>query len=648
MFIFIDKQTARKMKKNIFISLFLIGLLYSTSFAQVNFTSSNLPIIVINTNGQTIVDEPKIIADMGIVFNGEGNRNYVTDEFNDYNGKIGIEIRGSSSQQFPKNSYAVETRDENDEDISVSLLGLPEEEDWVLYAPYSDKTLIRNALIYGLSNDMGVYASRTRFVEVVLNDEYLGVYVLMEKIKRDKNRIDIKKLEPDENSGIDLTGGYIIKIDKEDGAATQGWYSQFVPFTGAWQRVYYQYHYPKEEDISETQVEYIQEFIYNFESKMRMYNYTDSFEGYYDIIDLDSFADYVFLNEFSRNVDAYRLSTFLYKDRDDKNPLLKMGPIWDFNLAFGNCEYYETWKADGLQLKYAIPDDYFQKPFWWEKLYDDPIFANKVIKRWNEVKSNKFSKERVNFIIDSLTTLLSEAAPRNFERWNVIGTYVWPNYFIGESYQAEIEYLKNWVLERWNWFNNFYSEDYSNAEWKDANEVVVKINVSETKTILASEFYSSSANIDSLSLEGNNSALTTTAKGNNEFEISSSTDGNYKIRFVGWRNNNRVEISPAYSVNVGVTSVDDEVLNTNFALEQNYPNPFNPTTRIKYQVASIGRVSLKVYDILGREVITLLNKPMQPGNYEVGFNGSDLPSGVYFYKLTSGQYSQSRKMLLLK
>ena len=133
---------------------------------------------------QQIVDEPKVPARMGLIDNGEGVRNNLSDPFNAYDGAIGIELRGSSSMFFPKKSYTVETRDDQGKDRDVELLGLPEEEDWVLHGPYSDKSLMRNVLTYELARRLGSYASRTRFVEVVLNGGYVGVYVLMEKIKR--------------------------------------------------------------------------------------------------------------------------------------------------------------------------------------------------------------------------------------------------------------------------------------------------------------------------------------------------------------------------------------------------------------------------------------------------------------------------------
>ena len=162
------------------------------TYAQ-SFTSSNLPIVVINTNGQDIPDDPKIEADMGIIYNGPGVRNNLTDPFNDYNGKIGIEIRGQSSQMFPMKSYGVELHNNDGNSIDASILGMPEESDWVLYAPYTDKILMRNVLAYTLSTQMGHWAARCHFVEMFRNGEDNGCYGLMEKIKLGRGRVDIAK-----------------------------------------------------------------------------------------------------------------------------------------------------------------------------------------------------------------------------------------------------------------------------------------------------------------------------------------------------------------------------------------------------------------------------------------------------------------------
>ena len=443
------------MKKfnRIFLFIFLAGF-FNLKAQQVNFTSSNLPIFVINTFGQEIPNEYKINARMGVIYNGEGVRNYLTDPFNHYDGWIGIELRGSSSLTFPKKSYAVETRDSLGNDKSVSLLGLPSEADWVFYGPYNDKTLIRDVLAYKLARDMGRYASRSRFFELVINGEYKGVYVLLEKIKRDANRVNIKKLNPADTTGDALTGGYIIKIDKLDGENNDGWYSNFRPFPQLSARIFYQYHYPKPEDIVEAQKNYIKAWIYSFESAMFGPYYADTILGYSKYIDVQSFVDYILLNELVKNIDAYRLSTFFYKDRDSRNPKLFAGPVWDFNLAFGNCDYYQAYNSSGWYLEYVseysnIPswENYFI-PFWWKKIFTDQNFQNKFRQRWIALRNSVWTYEKINTTIDSLVQLLEESRQRNFQKWPVIGQYVWPNYYVGQTYEDEINYLKNWLSSR--------------------------------------------------------------------------------------------------------------------------------------------------------------------------------------------------------
>jgi len=428
-----------------------------------DFSSSNLPIIVIDTEGQWIPDEPKINVHMGIIWNGEGEMNYLSDSFNDYNGKIGIEKRGSSSQYYyPKKQYAVETRKSDGSNNNVSLLGLPEENDWILYAPYSDKTLMRNVLVYTLVQQLGWYASRCRFCELVLNDEYMGVYILMEKIKRDKNRVDISKLKPDEVSGDDLTGGYLIKIDKVCGSKNEGWYSDFPPYSGAWQQIFYQYHDPDEDEIVAEQRNYIQGKIYDFESLMNTANFNDPVNGYNTMIDIPSFVDYFLINELSKNIDGYRLSTFLYKDNDSKGGEFRAGPVWDYNLAFSNANYYDGTNPQGWLLDYFYTNsefkrDDFQPPFWWKKLWSDPAFKEKAALRWKELRTTVFSTTAILATIDSIKVLLNEAAVRNYQRWpDVLDSYIWPNpagYKNRDTYEKEVTWMKGKIANRIQWIN---------------------------------------------------------------------------------------------------------------------------------------------------------------------------------------------------
>ena len=413
---------------------------------------SNLPIIVIETeNGVAIPDEPKITAHMGIV-NNESGLNEHPGTFNDYDGKIGIELRGASSQGYAKKGYGLETRLENGENNNVSLLGMPVENDWVLHGPYSDKSLIRNVLAYHFSAAMGQYAPRTRLCELFINENYSGVYVLMEKIKRDTFRLDIGKLEPHEVSGRDVTGGYIFKLDKGD-EDEDFWVSPYPAIDGNDIRILY--HYPDQDLMPTEQKEYIEDFVTDFENALAGDRFYDPVLGYKPYIDMQSFIDFFLVNELAKNVDGYRISTFLHKDKDklDKVSPIKAGPVWDFNFGFGNADYYNASVTSGWQCELQIPDDYWSNPFWWIKLRKDPDYFNQLVSSWKGYRNNILSDSRVDYVIDSLTTMLADAQQRNFEAFPVLDQYVWANNYVGGTYENEIAYLKGWITDRMAWMD---------------------------------------------------------------------------------------------------------------------------------------------------------------------------------------------------
>ena len=411
---------------------------------------------IVDTKSKTIIDEPKIPATLIITDS--------TDTL--YNGHIGIELRGSTSQIFfDKKSYGVETWDQNGNDIDIALAGFPAEEDWIFHGPFSDKSLIRNALIYDLSNKIGQYASRTRFFEMKLNGEFQGTYLLMEKIKRDKNRVDIEKLEPNDNDPNLISGGYIIKIDKTTGeSSSHGDYNEKISFyskydpngeEGKDKKIFFLYDVPSPEKISKEQKIYIQSYINSFEEALLSNDFSDTKTGYQQFIDVDSFVDFFLLNELSHNPDAYRLSTYMHKKRNGK---LKMGPIWDFNIAFGNVNYCKGEDVNNWIFKYNdyCPDDFWLVPFWWSKLLNDPYFANIIKARWQELRQNELSDKlifgKIDLLISELET--SDAIKRNFERWPILGQWIWPNSYVGTTYESEINYLKNWLSQRLTWMDS--------------------------------------------------------------------------------------------------------------------------------------------------------------------------------------------------
>jgi hypothetical protein len=487
---------------------------------------------------------------MGLIDNGSGI-NHITDPLNGYDGQISIEIRGSSSQMFPKKQYALETQDIDGENLNVSILGMPEENDWILHAPYSDKSLIRNFLAYELARDMGRYASRTRFCELVINGDYKGLYIFMEKIKRDNNRVDISKLEPDETTGDDLTGGYILKVDKWDGDNNDGWWSD--PPLPEYEGVWYQYHYPKPEDIVEEQRNYIINYITDFEALIASSSYNDPAAGYYDQVDLGSFIDVSLMSEISKNVDAYRLSAFMYKDKDSDDDRLTMGPIWDYNLAFGNADYYGGWDPTGWQMDIELGEDYFKIPFWWYRIWNDETFRIAFNQRWQDLRQSVFSEDYIMNMIDSATTLIDEAQVRNFQRWPVLDEYVWPNAYVGGSYENEIDYLKGWITDHLDWVDQ---------------QVLMAV-------------------------------------------ASAQVPGAYK-------------------------------------LDNAYPNPFNPATTIGFSIPRSDFVKVKIYDAAGREITTLVNGEMVPGQHRFKWDGENQASGIYFIQMVCSRFEQTKTVILLK
>ena len=410
-----------------------------------------LPLMKIQTGNQNIVDEPKI----------PGSLQVFQEELLIEEHLIGIEIRGSSSQMFDKKSYGFETWDEMGEDLNASLGGFPEEEDWILYGPYSDKSLVRNVLIYELSNNMGQYASKTKFYELEINEIFQGTYVLMEKIKRDRNRVDISK-----NKVEDITGGYIIKIDKPTGDGD--WYDENIAFASQYNttgllvdrgNINFLYEYPKADDVSDEQKKYIQDYIHLFETALISEDFESIENGYRQFIDLDSFIDFFILNEFSKNPDGFRLSTYLHKEKGGK---LKMGPIWDFNLAFGNVNYCDGDSPYGWAHRFndICSGDNWQVPFWWNRFLDDPEYVSLLKERWAILRSEILSSDTVSGRLRELQENLkgSSAIDKNFGKWLILGKYIWPNKFIGDSYDSEINYLEEWINERFDWLDQNINE----------------------------------------------------------------------------------------------------------------------------------------------------------------------------------------------
>lgn len=415
---------------------------------------SHLPLVLIDTYGMQIPDEPKVTVDMKIIDNGTGKTNSIFDPGNVYSGYAAIEIRGQSSQMFPKKSYGFELRDMMGDEVDTPLLGMPEESDWILYAPYSDKTLLRNALTFSLGSRMGRYQPRFRFCELYINGDYAGIYALTEKIKRDKNRVDIAKLNPDELTGDDVTGGYIVKVDKTQDLLYSEYFISYPDNTFPNSRAYaWSWDTPKAEDIAPAQKAYFQSYIKTVENAINSSNFTSAYSGYPKYLDVPSFIDFQIVNELANNVDGYRYSTFFHKDKDSNGGKLVAGPLWDFDLCYGNVDY----APDRLATNYWLYNNYGTREdhcmHWWYRLMQDPAYRDAVKLRYSILRRGILHSDSIMAFIDTQTSYLGNAIDRNFQKWPILNQYVWPNSDVRNTYSAEVFFLKEWISRRLAWMD---------------------------------------------------------------------------------------------------------------------------------------------------------------------------------------------------
>ncbi len=413
--------------------------------------STNIPLIMINTNNQLIVDEPKINVDFKVIDNFPNSLNYPTDSGNIYSGIAGIEIRGSYSATLPQKPYGIETRDTQGNNNNVSLFGMPQENDWILIANYNDKTFLRNVLSFDLFEKMGHYAPRTKLCEVVVNDIYNGIYVFTEKIKRDNGRVDIAKLDLDDNFGDSLTGGYIFRVDYWN--QNNSWISNYNNPNFPNDAVRYVYNYPDYDEITVQQKNYIQNLVGDFEDALWSNDFENPILGYRPYINTRSFIDYFIVNEFARNVDGFKKSRNFYKDKSSKDSLIYAGPVWDFDWAYKDHSSSMI-NGSGWRHDYSGPTD-VKPPGWYIRLLQDTTFANELNCRYFNLRNTILDTTNIFSFIDSLSSMVSEPQNRHYTRWPILGINVGTPEIGNQptSYSGEIIKFKSWINERLIWLD---------------------------------------------------------------------------------------------------------------------------------------------------------------------------------------------------
>jgi hypothetical protein len=348
-----------------------------------------------------------------------------------HDGTMEIRGRGNSTWDMPKKPYRLRLT------TSTALMGMPANRHWVLLANFSDKTLMRNDLAFELSRLMGFeWTPRTRTVDVELNGQYAGTYQLVEHVRVGADRVNIPELRVADTTASAITGGYLIEVDERAGedfchrsSRTPMIFCLSNPETlreAAWAK----------------QRAYITQYLERTDSAIFGPRFADPQVGYAAFIDVKSMIDYFILQELAKNVDGnLRLSTYLYKKRDGK---LFFGPMWDFDISFGNVNYGGADTPTGWLVRTAP---------WFTRLWQDPAFVAAVRARWAVLKAEGL-QERMFTFIGNRRTALSVVQERNFQRWPILGSYVWPNRVVTGSYRGEVLALDGWLFDRYRWLDS--------------------------------------------------------------------------------------------------------------------------------------------------------------------------------------------------
>lgn len=416
----------------------------TAAFAQ----TYDLPIVFIDTKNKCLDQNvtEKIPATMSVL---DAATNNVADSAKGTHYNIGIKVRGQSSAKFPKPGYSVEIRDEKGEGMDVSMFGLPPADDWVFHGPYVDKSLMRNALAHWLFRQAGHYSPRTKHFDLYINGVYRGVYVLIEKIKRGKYRVNVSKLKETDVSGDDVTGGYIWAFDKT-GTNTGGMGNEDINKEGfkTADGLNVIMHYPKKENLQQQQQAYLKKYLEDLEN---LFKNGKNGSGYENYVDMTSALDYVLHEEVTNNSDSYWCSFFLHKPKESKGGKVTLGPAWDFNLAMSNGSQPENggnnnggnngfnwnmWGGGGMggggmgssgttgwQIESTMKTGMsgLKIPNWLLGMWKDSHYQSELKKRWAELRSGVWHTKTMDVYLDSMKTYLTKAADRNFKRWPNLG-----------------------------------------------------------------------------------------------------------------------------------------------------------------------------------------------------------------------------------
>ena len=366
---------------------------------------TGLPIIYLQTDEPVVSKEDYVEG----TFRLEGGRYFDSIE------EMEMQVRGRGNSTWflhPKKPYQMKLESKRE------LFGMPEDKKWLFLAEYSDKSLLRNHLAFELGKRTSLrWTPSGHFAEVFVNGEHDGVYHITEKVEDGNNRVDIGDtgflLEIDQPDRIDpddvffRTETYLINI-KEPGL-----------------------------DYSDAEFFQVSDHLNEFETVLFSENFADSTSGYRAYADVDSFIDWFLVNEIAKNVDAqWYSSIFLYWIPGDK---IYMGPIWDFDLGFGNVDYAAATYPEGWWVRWNT---------WIARMLEDPAFKARVRERYAMLDDQR---PEIKGKIYEWSEQLNLSQAENDSIWQILGRYVWPNPVFFDTHEEEVEHLVDWLDTRMDW-----------------------------------------------------------------------------------------------------------------------------------------------------------------------------------------------------
>jgi NOL1/NOP2/fmu family ribosome biogenesis protein len=380
---------------------------------------TGLPIIYVNTNGVAIDSKEDYVEGVASIIGGENYPDLVEAEMK-------IKGRGNSTWWqggvWGKKPYQIKFDDKTE------VLNIPKDKKWVLLAELSDKSLIRNKI----SREMGDisrfdYVPKAEYVELFINDQHAGTYLIGQKVEESKNRVNVGDK------------GYLIEIDQTNRIDEDDVYFT----TDGWSKFPSNLFNIKEPSLELNSSEYslIKNHIINFEEALFGDNFTDANLGYRAFIDLDSFIDWYLINEICKNQDAATYSSIYFNYIPGEK--IKMGPLWDFDLAYGNVDYSNATYPEGFHIK--------SNP-WYKRMFEDPYFNSLVKDRFLYYETNL---DMLLNKIDLIEKYLEKSQQKNFEIWPILGQYVWPNPVYYDTHHEEVEHLKDWIEQRMTWLKTW-------------------------------------------------------------------------------------------------------------------------------------------------------------------------------------------------